>query len=72
MIILMTQRDLSLVDSQLRVRIIHSVNDIEYETNKALYEIDLNDCMIEEVREENDRTIIKYYIDDELHQYERM
>lgn len=72
MIILMTQRDLSLVDSQLRVRIIHSVNDIEYETNKALYEIDLNDCTIQEVREENDRTIIKYYIDDELYQYERM
>lgn len=66
------RRDLTIVDSKLRVMIIHSVDDIELETEKALYDLTMNDYDIKEVIEDNNRTIIKYYIDDELYQLERM
>lgn len=66
------RRDLSIVDSKLRVMIIHSVDDMELETEKALYDLTMNDYDIKEVIEDNNRTIIKYYIDDELYQLERM
>ena len=65
-------RDLSIVDSRLSVMIIHSVDDMKEETEKALYDLVMNDYKVLEVREESNRTIIKYYIDDELYQYERM
>ena len=68
----MTQRDLSLVDSKLRVMIIHSVDDMKEETEKALYDLVMNDYKVLEVREESNRTIIKYLIDDELYRLERM
>ncbi|MEB6233829.1 hypothetical protein [Mammaliicoccus sciuri] len=66
------RKDLSIVDSKLRVMIIHSVDDMELETEKALYDLTMNDYDIKEVIEDNNRTIIKYYIDDELYQLERM
>lgn len=65
-------RDLSIVDTKLRVMIIHSVDNMREETEKALYDLVMNDCKVLEVREENDRTIIKYLIDDELYRLERM
>ena len=68
----MTQRDLSLVDSKLRVMIIHSVDNMREETEKALYDLVMNECDVKEVREESNRTIIKYLIDDELYRLERM
>lgn len=66
------RKDLSIVDSKLRVMIIHSVDDMELETEKALYDLTMNDYDIKEVIEDNNRTIVKYYIDDELYQLERM
>jgi len=66
------RKDLSIVDSKLRVMIIHSVDDMKLETEKALYDLTMNDYDIKEVIEDNNRTIIKYYIDDELYQLERM
>lgn len=66
------RRDLTIIDSKLRVMIIHSVDDMELETEKALYDLTMNDYDIKEVIEDNNRTIIKYYIDDELYQLERM
>lgn len=65
-------RDLSIVDTKLRVMIIHSVDDMKEETNKALYDLVMNDCKVLEIREESNRTIIKYLIDDELYRLERM
>lgn len=65
-------RDIAIVDSKLRVMIIHSVDDMKLETEKALYDLTMNDYDIKEVIEDNNRTIIKYYIDDELYQLERM
>lgn len=65
-------RDLSIVDSRLSVVIIHSVDDMKEETNKALYDLVMNDCKVLEVIEDNNRIIIKYYIDDELYRLERM
>lgn len=66
------RRDLTIIDSKLRVMIIHSVDDMKLETEKALYDLTMNDYDIKEVIEDNNRTIIKYYIDDELYQLERM
>ena len=68
----MMNKDLRLVNSLLRVMIIHSVDNMREETEKALYDLVMNDCKVLEVREESNRTIIKYLIDDELYQYERM
>lgn len=65
-------RDLSIVDTKLRVMIIHSVDNMREETEKALYDLVMNDCKVLEVREESNRTIIKYLIDDELYRLERM
>lgn len=65
-------RDLSIVDTKLRVMIIHSVDNMREETEKALYDLVMNDCKVLEVREERSRTIIKYLIDDELYRLERM
>lgn len=65
-------RDLSIVDSRLSVMIIHSVDDMKEETEKALYDLVMNDYKVLEVREESNRTIIKYLIDDELYRLERM
>ena len=65
-------RDLSIVDSKLRVMIIHSVDDMKEGTEKALYDLVMNDYKVLEVREESNRTIIKYLIDDELYRLERM
>nr|ACZ58990.1 hypothetical protein SAP040A_008 [Staphylococcus aureus] len=66
------RKELTIVDSKLRVMIIHSVDDMKLETEKALYDLTMNDYDIKEVIEDNNRTIIKYYIDDELYQLERM
>lgn len=66
------RKDLSIVDSKLRVMIIHSVDDMKLETEKALYDLTMNDYDIKEVIEDNNRTIIKYLIDDELYRLERM
>ena len=60
------RRNLSIVDSKLRVMIIHSVDDMKEETEKALYDLVMNDYKVLEVREESNRTIIKYYIDEQL------
>lgn len=65
-------RDLSIVDSRLSVMIIHSVDNMREETEKALYDLVMNDYKVLEVREESNRTIIKYLIDDELYRLERM
>lgn len=65
-------KDIAVVDSKLRVMIIHSVDDMKLETETALYDLTMNDYDIKEVIEDNNRTIIKYYIDDELYQLERM
>ena len=65
-------RDLSIVDSKSRVMIIHSVDNMREETEKALYDLVMNDYKVLEVREESNRTIIKYLIDDELYRLERM
>ena len=65
-------RDLSIVDTKLRVMIIHSVDNMREETEKALYDLVMNDCKVLEVREESNRIIIKYLIDDELYRLERM
>ena len=66
------RRDLSIVDSRLSVMIIHSVDNMREETEKALYDLVMNDYKVLEVREESNRTIIKYLIDDELYRLERM
>ena len=68
----MMNKDLRLVNSKLRVMIIHSVDDMKEETEKALYDLVMNDYKVLEVREESNRTIIKYLIDDELYRLERM
>ncbi|WP_204205878.1 hypothetical protein [Mammaliicoccus sciuri] len=65
-------KDIAIVDSKLRVKVIHSVNDMKVEIDKALYDLVMNDCKVLEVREESNRTIIKYLIDDELYRLERM
>ena len=65
-------RDLSIVDTKLRVMIIHSVDNMREETEKALYDLVMNDCKVLEVKEERNRTIIKYLIEDELYRLERM
>lgn len=56
-------KEIGLVDSNLRVKIIHSVEDMEKETEKVIYDLVMKHYDIEEIREENEKVIIKYYID---------